>query len=63
MSISRRHFEAIAKAVQKNHRDDLKVVEPLVRDLADTLATTSGSFNKPLFLQACGFKSKSGGAS
>lgn len=57
MSISRRHFDAIARAVKANHKDS-KLSEVFVYELADILATTSGSFNKPMFLKACGFEVK-----
>jgi len=55
MSISRRHFEAIAKAFKSNHGDDLETVRNLAENIADILATSHASFNKPLFLLACGF--------
>ena len=54
MSLSRRHFNAIAKAAKANRLKPGGTAEAFLHELADILATASGTFQKEKFLAACG---------
>ena len=54
MSISRKHFDAIAKAAKANRQKPTGLSEGFLHELADILASASGAFQKERFLAACG---------
>lgn len=57
MSISRKHFDAVAKAAKVNRQKPTGLSEGFLHELADILASASGTFQKDRFLAACGVES------
>lgn len=56
--MTRKHFEAIAKIINKHnnkHNSELKSLYGLARNLSDYLATTNEHFKRDRFMQSCGF--------
>ena len=53
MSLSRKHFESVAKIVSKTQQTECVDLTPLIYDVADYFASQNPNFDFCKFEQAC----------